>query len=127
MKSAKWILLAGSLNAALAVMRGAFGAHGLKAHLTEHALATYQTAVDYHFIHALGLLIIGSIAQRIKTKGINISAILLLVGTMIFCGSLYLLSITGLRWMGAITPIGGLAFIIGWITLAVSLWRAPVD
>ena len=127
MKTAKWILLAGSLNAALAVMLGAFGAHGLKAHLDEHALTTFQTAVDYHFIHALGLLIIGTIAQRIDTKGIRISATLLLVGTIIFCGSLYLLSVTGLRWMGAITPIGGLAFIVGWITLAFSLWRSPID
>jgi len=127
MKSAKWILLAGSLNAALAVMLGAFGAHGLKAHLTEHALATFQTAVDYHFIHALGLLIIGSIAQTIKTRGITVAASFLLVGIVIFSGSLYALSITGLRWLGAFTPMGGMAFIIGWLTLTITLWRSSPD
>ncbi len=127
MKSSKWILLAGSLNLALAVVLGAFGAHGLKEHLSEHALTTFQTAVDYHFIHALGLLIIGNIALRVNTRGITVSATLLLIGILIFCGSLYLLSIIGSRWLGAITPIGGMAFIIGWITLAISLWKAPID
>lgn len=126
MKPAQWMLLSGSLNAALAVMLGAFGAHGLKSHLDEHAMSIFQTAVDYHFIHALGLLINGNIALRINARGITISAILLLVGILIFCGSLYLLSMTSLRWLGAITPIGGIAFISGWITLAITLWRNPV-
>jgi uncharacterized membrane protein YgdD (TMEM256/DUF423 family) len=99
MKTAKWILLAGSLNAALAVMLGASGAHGLKAHLDEHALTTFKTAVDYHFIHALGLLIIGTIAQNLRSRGITTSAFLLLIGIVIFCGSLYLLTVTGLRWL----------------------------
>jgi uncharacterized membrane protein YgdD (TMEM256/DUF423 family) len=125
MKPTKWILIAGSLNAALAVILGAFGAHGLKTQLDTRAMEIFQTAVDYHFIHALGLLIIGTLTAQIETRGIKISAGLLIAGIIIFCGSLYLLSVTGLRWLGAITPIGGLILIIGWIVLTITLLRAP--
>jgi uncharacterized membrane protein YgdD (TMEM256/DUF423 family) len=103
---------------ALAVMLGAFGAHGLRSRLDAYAMDVYQKAVFYHFIHALGLLVV-SLAQR--TAHLFWVQILLVAGIAIFSGSLYVLAITGIRALGAITPIGGLAFIAAWLLLAWSL------
>ena len=99
-------------------MLGAFGAHGLRSRLDAYALDVYQKAVFYHFIHALGLLLV-SLAPR--TAGLVWVKILLVAGIAIFSGSLYVLAITGIRALGAITPIGGLAFIAAWLLLAWSL------
>ena len=117
----------GAINLAVAVMLGAFGAHGLKARLTAEQMAWWHTGCEYHFIHALGLLGLGVLAaSRPELRlpaGIGIS---LQVGIVIFCGTLYALALGAPRWFGAITPIGGTAFIIGWVWLALTAWRAGV-
>jgi len=117
----------GALNLALAVMLGAFGAHGLKAKVTAEQLAWWHTGVDYHFYHALGLLVIGALMatqpQLALPKG---SAWALQIGIVIFSGSLYAMTLGAPRWFGAITPIGGTAFIIGWLWLAYAAWQKGV-
>jgi uncharacterized membrane protein YgdD (TMEM256/DUF423 family) len=103
---------------ALAVMLGAFGAHGLRGRLDAYAMEVYQKAVFYHFIHALGLLVVSLAPRTANLVWVNI---LLVVGIVIFSGSLYVLAITGIRALGAITPLGGLAFIAAWLLLGWSL------
>lgn len=118
----KFFLSTGSIAMALAVMLGAFGAHALRERLTPEMLDIYQTGVQYHFYHALGLLIIGILAHFLPQTGwLKWSGWLMIAGVLIFSGSLYILSTTGIRWLGAITPIGGTAFIAGWILLAVAV------
>jgi len=107
---------------ALAVSLGAFGAHGLRGRLDEYSMNVFERAVFYHFIHALGILIVGALERTWKPlKGV---AWLLLVGILFFSGSLYLLAITGNRLLGAITPIGGVAFIVAWVLLALAAVRS---
>ncbi|MEC8566731.1 MAG: DUF423 domain-containing protein [Pseudomonadota bacterium] len=118
-----WLIVA-AINLALAVMFGAFGAHAVKARVSVEQLGWWQTATDYFFWHALGLLIIGVLARVQPEIKLNSSAVALQIGIIIFCGSLYLMALGSPRWFGAITPIGGLAFIIGWILLAVAAWRS---
>lgn len=117
------ILLAGAVFMALGVLFGAFGAHALKPNLSPEMLAVYKTAVEYQFYHALGLLLIGLIGFRIESKWLNWSGILLVSGIILFSGSLYVLSITGLKILGVITPLGGMAFVAGWICLAIALLK----
>ena len=117
------ILLAGAVFMALGVLLGAFGAHALKSSLSPEMLAVYKTGVEYQFYHALGLLLIGLIGFRFESKWLHWSGILLIFGIIIFSGSLYALSISGIKILGAITPIGGLAFVAGWICLAVGILR----
>lgn len=104
---------------ALAVGIGAFGAHGLQPTLEANSrMDTFETAVKYHFYHALGLLVFAIWKQLQPTvKHLNLSYLLLTIGILIFSGSLYVLSITGITWLGAITPFGGVAFIAGWLNL----------
>jgi uncharacterized membrane protein YgdD (TMEM256/DUF423 family) len=115
----------GALLLGLAVVLGAFGAHALRARLDAYSMSVYERAVFYHFIHALGLLMVplfvraSAIADSIGTW----VCVLLLAGIVIFCGSLYLLAVTGNRALGAITPIGGLAFIAAWFLLGFILIR----
>ncbi len=119
--TAKFFLIAGSINAALAVLLGAFAAHGLKNRLSDYSINVFNTATEYHFYHALGLLIVGIIMHLgITAKSVGISGLLMLVGIILFSGSLYLLAITGTKWLGAITPLGGIAFISGWVFLAIA-------
>ena len=108
---------------ALAVLLGAFGAHALKTRLSPEMLQVYKTGVEYQFYHALGLLLIGLIGFQIDSKWLRWSGILLIVGIVIFSGSLYALSISGIKTLGAITPIGGLSFVAGWISLAIAVWK----
>ncbi len=96
------------------VVLGAFGAHGLKGYLSDYGESIYHTAVFYHFVQALGLLIISSFNTGFGRKRMNIVGTFLLVGALIFSGSLYILALTELKWLGMITPIGGLCMIIGW-------------
>jgi uncharacterized membrane protein YgdD (TMEM256/DUF423 family) len=115
----------GAILMALGVMLGAFGAHALKDRLDAYSLDVYQKAVFYHFIHALGMLIVA------RTVGLSQSAThtvcaLLLAGIVLFSGSLYLLAVTGTRALGAITPLGGLSFIAAWLLLAYHLLRSPL-
>lgn len=106
----------------LAVGIGAFGAHGLKEILTETGkLETFETAVKYHFYHSLAIFLIGILAlMKPSWKKLRPAAILMIIGILIFSGSLYVLSLTGITWLGAITPLGGLAFIAGWVMIFLS-------
>ncbi len=108
------LVAVGAINAALAVAAGAFGAHGLKERLDANALAVFETAARYHMYHALALVLCGVIA----TKGATTAGWILQAGIVIFSGSLYALALTGVKGLGAITPIGGLAFLVGWAYLA---------
>lgn len=123
---ARLFLLAGTLLGALAVMMGAFGAHALKHRLSQDLLKVFQTAVDYHVYHALALILTGILVKQFGPSPLFAWAGgAALVGIVLFSGSLYLLSMTGSRWLGVITPFGGTAFILGWILLAVAVWHAP--
>ncbi len=106
----------------LVVGLGAFGAHGLKSRLTEDMMSVYQTGVQYHFYHALGLVLIGIIAFHLPASTLlKWSGWTMFAGIVLFSGSLYLLAITQTRWLGMITPIGGLAFIVSWLLLAIAV------
>lgn len=119
--SARLFLLLGSINAALAVIFGAFGAHALRARLTPDMLSVYHTGSQYHFYHALGLLALAALAMRMpESASLRWSAYLMTAGIVLFSGSLYLLAITGTRWLGAVAPLGGLAFIGAWVLLALA-------
>lgn len=120
----KLFLIIGSIAMALAVAFGAFGAHGLKEMLNQEMLDIFETGVRYHFYHAIGLLFIGVIAHWLPDSLLlQWSGWLMLAGIIIFSGSLYILSISGIRWLGAVTPLGGLCFIVGWIILATAIWQ----
>ncbi|MBL9013166.1 MAG: DUF423 domain-containing protein [Myxococcales bacterium] len=114
------LIALGAINAALAVAAGAFGAHGLKDRLDARALEVFETAARYHMYHALALVLCGIIA----TRGATTAGWILQAGIVIFSGSLYALALTGVKGLGAITPIGGLAFLVGWGYLAWTSWRA---
>ena len=121
----KLLLLLGSLNAALAVMLGAFGAHALKTRLSEQMMTVYQTGVQYHFYHALGLLLVGIITFHLPVSNwLKLSGGLMFVGIILFSGSLYMLALTNIRWLGVITPLGGTAFILAWFFLALAVVKA---
>lgn len=122
MKNQK-ILLSGAVFMALAVLLGAFGAHALKKALSPDMLTVYKTGVEYQFYHALGLLATGLIGYRLQSKWLNWAGICLIAGIILFSGSLYVLAISGIKAFGAITPIGGLAFVAGWICLAAALYK----
>jgi len=108
----------------VAVGAGAFGAHALRARFAPDQMAVYQTAVQYHFWHALGLLAVGILLARNPDSGaLATSAWLLVAGLVLFCGSLYLLALTGVRALGAVTPVGGAAFLAAWAALAWAAWR----
>ena len=112
----------GAVLLALAVALGAFGAHELKARVDAYRMSVYEKAALYHFLHALGILIVSILPRTGALPENSAGAVcaVLLAGIVFFSGSLYLLAITGHRWLGAITPIGGVAFIAGWLLLA---WR----
>ncbi|MCZ2073970.1 MAG: DUF423 domain-containing protein [Bryobacterales bacterium] len=115
----------GAIALALAVSMGAFGAHSLRAKLDAYSMDVYEKAVFYHFIHAFGLLIAPLLARAglLTTVQAGRACLLLALGILIFPGTLYALAITGARWLGAITPLGGLSFIAGWLVLAWGLFR----
>lgn len=113
----------GSLSAFLAVALGAFGAHGLKSRVSPEMLTIFEVGVRYQIYHALGLLAVGWAASRWPAGGVTAAGWLFIVGTLIFSGSLYILTVTGIRWLGAITPIGGTAFLLGWLFLAWGIWQ----
>lgn len=112
--------LTGAILMALGVCLGAFGAHGLRNRLDAYSMSVYEKAVFYHFIHSLGLLIVSYLPKTgtFSASAASTVCALLLAGVVIFSGSLYLLAVTGNRWLGAITPIGGLSFIAAWLMLA---------
>jgi uncharacterized membrane protein YgdD (TMEM256/DUF423 family) len=112
----------GSLAAFLGVALGAFGAHALKARLDADMLGTFETGVRYQMYHAFALLTVGWAYTRWPGTMLTASGWLFVAGTVLFSGSLYVLSFTGVRWLGAITPIGGLALLAGWLCLAWAVW-----
>lgn len=121
----KTFLSLGAINAFLCVALGAFGAHGLKHSLSADMLAVFQTGVQYHFYHALALIMIGLLLLHFtKSKLIIISGWLMLVGIILFCGSLYVLSLTGMRGLGMVAPFGGLSLLSAWALLATGIWKA---
>jgi len=122
---AKNILILAGISGALAVGLGAFGAHGLEPILIQNGrLDTFETAVSYHFYHTLGILGLGILALiKPEWKGLSLAAWGMSLGILIFSGSLYILSLTGITWLGAITPIGGVGFILGWLALAYAVLK----
>ena len=115
-----WIIV-GSVFAALAVLFGAFGAHGLKSKVSAEDLAFFETGVRYQMYHALGLILLGLLAMNPNLNISPLPFIFFVIGIIIFSGTLYLISLTGLHWLGAITPIGGFALILGWIFLIYNI------
>lgn len=111
----------GAISALIAVAAGAFGAHGLRARLTPDLLAVFETAVRYQMYHALGLLAVAWAATRWPVGAVRAAGWLFIGGTLVFSGTLYLLSLTGQRWLGAITPLGGLLFLAGWLALSIGI------
>jgi uncharacterized membrane protein YgdD (TMEM256/DUF423 family) len=122
----KVLIVLGAVNAALAVGIGAFGAHGLESRLSNRMIETYNTGAQYHMYHSLGLIAIGAVAAY--TGGgsalLGWSGWLLFAGIILFSGSLYVLSLSGISWLGAVTPLGGVAFIAGWICLIIYVLKA---
>src|SRR5688500_13039474 len=113
-----------AISAGLAVGLGAFAAHGLRARLSPEALQTFETGARYHMYHALALLAVAWAATRWPGGAVTAAGWLFVAGTLLFSGSLYLLALTGQRWLGAITPLGGLGFLAGWLVLAWRVWTA---
>ena len=119
----KLFFILGSLGAGLGVALGAFGAHALKARLTPDMLAVYEVGVRYQLVHALALLAVAWAATRGPGPWISASGWLFVAGTLLFSGSLYALALSGVRGLGAVTPIGGVAWLAGWLCLAWGVWR----
>src|SRR5436853_7188535 len=123
--SSKLFLSAGGFMAFAAVALGAFSAHALKGRLSAEMLAVWHTGVEYHIYHALGLLAVGLVATQLPESALlKWSGWLMFAGILLFSGSLYALALSGERWLGAITPVGGIAFLAAWALFVVGLLRA---
>ena len=123
--NARSIITAGAVLLVFAVVFGAFGAHIVQDRLTPDRFEVYKTGVEYHFYHALGLLLLGVIMMKMPgNRWLVWSGYSLMAGILIFSGSLYVLTLTDTGWLGAVTPLGGVAFILGWIFLAVGVLKA---
>ena len=117
----------GALFAFLSVAAGAFGAHALKETLTAYQLGVFDTAVQYQMMHALGLILIGILKHQRPEHKLDSAALLMLAGIIVFSGSLYALSLSGIQWLGAITPLGGVCFLLSWLVLCLSFIRTRQD
>jgi uncharacterized membrane protein YgdD (TMEM256/DUF423 family) len=116
----------GGLSGCLAVAAGAFAAHALRDRISAELLDVFQTGATYQMYHALALLAVGILLARFSVGGsawLSVAGWLFLGGTILFSGSLYALALSGTRWLGAVTPIGGVAFLLGWLALAIGIWR----
>jgi len=122
MTSSGW-LATGALAGGIGVALGAFGAHGLKSRVGPELLAIFETGVRYHLVHALALIAVAWAAERSPSLWTAAAGWGFLAGIVIFSGSLYLMTLSGARWLGAITPIGGLSFLLGWAALFVAALR----
>jgi uncharacterized membrane protein YgdD (TMEM256/DUF423 family) len=118
-------LALGCVSAAMAVVLGAFGAHGLRARLVPDMLSTFEIGVRYQMYHALALLAVGILVPRASSPILALAGWLFVAGTVVFSGSLYALAVTGQRWLGAVTPLGGAALIAGWLVLAWAVYARP--
>ncbi|WP_342348132.1 DUF423 domain-containing protein [uncultured Nitrospira sp.] len=121
---ARPILMSGALMALFGVAIGAFGAHGLKSFLSEQMLAAFETGVRYHLIHALGMISAGLSLAYVPLRQFKWAGWAFFLGVVLFSGSLYVMSISGVRGLGIVTPFGGLCFIVGWGLLARGYWKA---
>lgn len=120
---ARFFLMAGSIAGFLAVAFGAFGAHALRAQLDDYLKGVFKTAVDYHFWHALVVLLIGVLLKSGEHSILKLAGYAFLVGIFLFSGSLYILAISQVKAWGAVTPFGGIAFLLGWGLLAYYAWE----
>lgn len=117
-------IVLGSLSAFLGVALGAFGAHGLKSRVSPEMLTVWQTGVQYHLVHAIGLLLIGILCQLMPEAPLLRNAgWFILAGTCLFSGSLYVMVLSDIRALGMITPLGGIAFLVGWLMVAIAAWQ----
>jgi len=120
----KTFLILGSLNTLLCIALGAFGAHGLKQILSTDMLTVYHTGVQYHFYHAFGMIVIGLLLMHFpKSRWLPISGWLMMTGIILFSFSLYVLSISGIRSLGMITPFGGVSFMSAWALVVYAIWK----
>ncbi|WP_459618514.1 DUF423 domain-containing protein [Bordetella sp. 2513F-2] len=113
-----------ALNMLVAVGAGAFGAHGLKRMITAEMLSVWQTGVLYHLVHGLGLFVVALLGARWGSPLLSAAGAVMFAGIVLFCGSLYLLALTGTRILGAVTPLGGVAFLAAWAMIAWAAYRA---
>lgn len=122
----RWVLCSGAGFALLAVVLGAFAAHGLKAVLDAQQLVLFETASRYQMYHALALLVIGVMLTnpRFSRSLLKLAALAFILGIILFSGSLYLLALIGVSWLGAITPLGGIAFLLGWLMMVVAALKS---
>jgi uncharacterized membrane protein YgdD (TMEM256/DUF423 family) len=120
-----WIRI-GAVAMFLGVALGAFGAHALRGRLAEDMLNVFETGIRYHFYHALGLFVVAWLSETHPSGWVTVAGWCFVLGIVIFSGSLYLLSASGARWWGAVTPIGGVAFLAGWLALAVASIRPTI-
>lgn len=116
----KTFVMIGALAGVVGVALGAFGAHGLRARLSPEMLAVFETGVRYQMYHALAMIALGALAPTLSARLPTIAGWAFLVGILLFSGSLYVLALTGIRSLGAITPLGGVAFLVGWACLAIA-------
>lgn len=121
--SSQQFLVLGAVFAGLAVAAGAFGAHALKEILDEHRLQVFDTATRYQMYHAFGLCIVAWALDRYPRQQLEQIGWLFVIGILLFSGSLYVVSLAGVRWMGAVTPMGGAAFLAGWLLLGWRIWN----
>lgn len=120
----KFFVIAGSLSAFMGVALGAFGAHGLKSRVTPDMLTIWQTGVQYHLAHALGLVLIGVLCQLIpETSLLRNAGWFMLAGICFFSGSLYVMVLSNIRALGMVTPLGGVAFLVAWLLVAMAAWQ----
>ena len=117
------LVIAAALSLMIGVGAGAFGAHGLKRVLTVDMVQIWQTAVLYQLVHGLGMLAVAALMARFGSPLLAWAGLLMLVGILFFGGSLYVLALSGTKWLGAVTPIGGTLFIIAWLLVALAAWR----
>ncbi|WP_018690823.1 DUF423 domain-containing protein [Algicola sagamiensis] len=120
----KWIAIFTALSGAFSVILGAYAAHGLKKVLSDTMLQTFQTGVLYQFLHTIALLFVVLFWMHEKENTLFLSAYAFIFGIIAFSGSLYALALTGIKWFGPVTPLGGLGFILGWCLLAYALFKA---
>ena len=123
------VLGTGAALALLAVLSGAFAAHGLKTMLDAQQLALFETSARYQMYHALALLIVGILAslRQFSRPLLKLAAFAFILGIFLFCGSLYLLALSGITWLGAITPLGGTAFLAGWLALMIAALKPAAN
>ncbi len=122
-RSFRFLVCTGAITALLAVLLGAFAAHGLRQTLDPGLLNAFETGVHYQMTHALGIILVAILSFILDSRWLRAAGWCLLAGIVLFSGSLYLLALSGIRWIGAITPMGGIAFIAGWALVAVGAWR----